>query len=122
MAPNALYVVRRVASGFLATMPHPPAPPQLAVELQALHTSGVGLLVSLLESHEREDLDLGGLASDCTKHGIEHLSHPVADMATPADSGAFVELARTLKDRLVAGTGIAIHCRAGIGRSGLLAA
>ncbi|MDH3452003.1 MAG: protein tyrosine phosphatase [Gammaproteobacteria bacterium] len=114
--------MRRLSPGFLAIMPHPAAGPQLTVELQALRRSGVELLVSLLDAHESADLGLADAASVCAQCGIEHRSHPVADMSTPADGPAFTALARSLKHRLLAGAGIAIHCRAGIGRSGLLAA
>lgn len=120
--PVDLHIVRRLAPGFLGIMPHPSAPPRLADELHALRKAGVDVLVSLLAAQECAALGLGGLRADCAKFGIEHLAHPVADMAVPTDAEAFTVLALTLKRRLVAGAGIAIHCRAGIGRSGLLAA
>ena len=122
MAPPELYVVCCTAPGFLGIMPHPAPPPRLSNALQALRSGGVELLVTLLEDHECKQLGLGFLARECARQGIEHLAHPVEDMAMPTDAAAFAALALDLKHRFLAGTGIAVHCRAGIGRSGLLAA
>ncbi|MDH3712276.1 MAG: protein tyrosine phosphatase [Gammaproteobacteria bacterium] len=115
------YIVRRESQGYLAVMPHPDAA-QLPEQVAGLRRRGVAVLVSLLQTHERDSLGLADTGHLCARQGIEYLSHPVEDLQVPTDSEAFAKLALALKDRLLAGTGIAIHCRAGIGRSGLLAA
>jgi protein-tyrosine phosphatase len=116
-----LYIVRRESQGFVAVMPHPDAA-HLPEQVAELRRRGIALLVSLLQPRERESLGLADTADLCAQEGIEYLSHPVDDLQVPADGEAFTTLALTLKDRLLSGTSIAIHCRAGIGRSGLLAA
>ena len=53
---------------------------------------------------------------------MRFISFPVTDMGLPKSAGAFAELASRLHRDLEAGIDTLIHCRAGIGRSGLLAA
>jgi len=115
------FIVRRTGRGFLGIMPHPDAA-QLSAELAELRSNHVAMLVSLLQPGERDDLGLADTETRCAEHGIEYLSHPVQDFGPPADGPAFAALALTLKQNVLAGSGIAVHCRAGIGRSGLLAA
>ena len=116
-----LFVVRREGQGFLAMMPHPDAV-RLPAELAQLRSNRVATLVSLLEPDERESQGLTDTGNLCAQHGIQYVSHPVPDFGTPADAQAFAALALTLKRDLLDGSGIVVHCRAGIGRSGLLVA
>jgi protein-tyrosine phosphatase len=53
--------------------------------------------------------------------GREFLSLPIADRGTPASRRELATLLRQLHGRLVQGGTVAIHCRAGIGRTGLVA-
>ncbi len=77
------------------------------------------MAVSLLERDEVDDLGLQAEPEICKAHGIEFISFPIADRQTPADHAAALQLAGELSKR---SEGIAIHCRAGIGRSSLMAA
>ncbi|MEM7020099.1 MAG: dual specificity protein phosphatase family protein, partial [Pseudomonadota bacterium] len=42
------------------------------------------------------------------------------DRGLPANSKEFIELARDLAHKVQAGHNVGVHCRAGIGRSGML--
>ena len=57
----------------------------------------------------------------CIEHGIEFLSFPIRDRDVPKSFSETKLLIDRLALQLRAGVGIAIHCRAGIGRSGLIA-
>ena len=53
---------------------------------------------------------------------MEFISFPIPDRGVPRSGREAAALARTLAARLGEGKAVAIHCRAGIGRSSLVAA
>ena len=54
--------------------------------------------------------------------GVEFISFPIRDKTVPDAVGPVAAVARDLADRVAGGQAVAIHCRAGIGRSTTLAA
>jgi protein-tyrosine phosphatase len=78
--------------------------------------------VSLLEAHEVHELGLREVPDLCARQAIDHISFPIADRGVPASRTAALALARDLAIRIGAGRSVAVHCRAGIGRSSLMAA
>ncbi len=111
--------------GKLALLPHPRTGNSsdnntLKSELNALRTQGIDRLVSLLTNTESHDLGLANEAALFTALGGEFTAFPIPDMCLPDQPHAFMQLACTLADDIVQGRHIAIHCRAGIGRSGML--
>jgi protein-tyrosine phosphatase len=58
----------------------------------------------------------------CRSSGIEFMSFPIPDRGLPESRRAALQIARTLASGLRGGRSIAIHCRAGIGRSSVMAA
>jgi protein-tyrosine phosphatase len=94
----------------------------LADEIRSWRQTGVDVVVSTLEPEEANELDLRTEPEVCEAIGIEYISFPIADRSTPPSLTATMKLARQLEAGLLAGKRIAIHCRAGIGRSALLAA
>ncbi len=113
-----------LAPGFLLVLPRPEGPARSNAEWLA--AVGVAALVSLLpiEEARRLGLDLGALGEACGAQGIrwEHL--PLADFAVPdaAFEHAWRALGPLLRGLLEGGRGVAFHCRAGLGRSGTIAA
>lgn len=106
----------------LALMPRPRAGEWLEDEIAAWRTAGIGTVVSMLEAHEVRELGLGGERALCEAAGIELLSHPVPDRGVPRSVPELASLVGHLVSRVRDGAPVAIHCRAGIGRSGLLCA
>jgi protein-tyrosine phosphatase len=86
-------------------------------DMENLQRSGIGTLVSLLESHEAEWLGLGreGSLAECL--GMLFLSHPIPDVHVPQDTESFRSFIEGLADRLRAGEKIGVHCRGSIGRA-----
>lgn len=108
--------------GRLAIMPRPRAGDWLADEIAAWRREGIDIVVSLLEPDEIHELDLQHEATLCHDQGIMFVSFPIQDRGVPASHGEAIALFRDLLARNGEGKSIAVHCRAGIGRSALIAA
>ena len=121
MIPD-LYKIVDCGDGFLAIMPRPGPEEWLRDEIAELCNMGVTTLVSLLEEAEERDLGLSLEAGIAAENDIEFLSYPIEDRTIPADLHGFTVFTRGLAQRVLEGGGVAIHCRAGIGRSGITAA
>lgn len=103
-------------------MPRPRSGEWLADEIAGYQRLGVQTIVSLLESNEARELDLVDEASFCRAANLQFLSFPIADRGVPSNCVEFAKFVESIALRLRSGHSVAIHCRAGIGRSGLLAA
>ena len=106
--------------GSLAIVTRPRADELLSEDIAALRQSGIDLLVSLLCAEEAAWLGLGDEPAACKAAGLEFVAVPVRDFETPDDPVDFIKTARGLGGLLRQGRNIAVHCRGGIGRSGLL--
>ena len=82
---------------------------------------GVDVVVSMLENSEIPNL-LDAERALCEEFGMEFFSVPVRDKTVPDSVELFAEVARQLAGRIAGGQAVAIHCRAGIGRSTTMAA
>ncbi len=95
-----------------------------------LRETGVSCLLCLREARERPNLVAGrpfrefhlqDEADQCAANGL-HLVHvPFRDRAIPAAAG-LLEALVALEDELARGETVYVHCMAGIGRTGLVAA
>lgn len=118
---SALYVVAHPMSGRLATMARPPGGDRLLDGLRGLAESGVDLLVSALTDDEMTELSLVGEEAAAVAAGLRFLRYPIPDVSIPPSLPHELALAGHLADEVRAGRFVAIHCRAGIGRSSMLA-
>lgn len=121
LAPT-IYWVTAIAPQRLALMPRPRGGEWLQDELAAWRAAGVDSVVSLLEAGEIRELELKDESALCHAHGMAFHSFPIADRGVPQSGKAFAVLVADLHAQLMQGRAIAIHCRAGIGRTGVLAA
>lgn len=102
-------------------MARPRADDWLESEVDAWKAAGVAQVVSLLEPEEVSELGLWAEADICRERGINFLSFPIPDRGIPA-AGEARQIAGKLARDITDGHSVAIHCRAGIGRSSLMAA
>ncbi len=84
--------------------------------------AGIDVVVSLLEDEEETQLDLQAERKAAEASGIRFISFPIPDRGVPASLPDAVTLIASLSDALETGKNVAVHCRQGLGHSGLIAA
>lgn len=106
--------------GRLGILPRPRGGDWLGDETAAWREAGIDLVVSLLEPEEETQLVLEGEAAAAAASGLDFRPFPIPDRGVPASRESVAELASEIVDALDAGRHVAVHCRQGIGRSGLI--
>jgi protein-tyrosine phosphatase len=91
-------------------------------EIASWKVVGIDLVVSVLERDEVAELELDREPSLCRDAGIEFVSFPIPDRGIPDSMRETDHLVRRVSNALAVGRAVAIHCRAGIGRSAMIAA
>jgi protein-tyrosine phosphatase len=116
-----MYEIIPCPVGRLAIMPRPRGGDWLRGEIASLRTSDVTDVVSMLTPEEEVELGLQSEPKFCRETGLHFHRHPVVDRGIPVQPGfdAFIDM---LMPVLAQPGFIAIHCRAGIGRSTVVAA
>ena len=107
--------------GKLAIVPRPRGGDWLSDELHAMKQEGFDIIVSLLTREELEELGLMQEAYFSEANGIKYLNLPVPDLGVPDSIETAQDFLDQLHHSLREGKRIALHCRQGIGRSGLVA-
>ena len=106
----------------LAIVPRPRGQDWLSDDIRFLRRAGVDVVISALTSNENEELGLLEESQCCQSNGLEFLSFPIDDRSVPISLSEFVELLDSVIDYLRQGKAVAVHCRAGIGRSSIIVA
>lgn len=119
MLPD-IYWVKELSPMRLGLMARPRSGDWLEDEIAGWRRAEVGTVVSLLEPHEVRELSLSREAALCGEEGIEFLNFPIRDRGTPDSVLHATTLIDSLVERLQNGVAVAVHCRAGIGRTGLI--
>lgn len=96
----------------------------LATDIQAISDWGATTLVTLIEDHEIEALQIRGLERECQRHGIHWLHLPIPDVSTPTDEfeAAWAMVGEGVRSRLRNHFNVLVHCKGGLGRAGTIAA
>ena len=108
--------------GRLAISARPRGGDWLEDEAKSWRRAGIDLVVSLLENEEASQLELLDERTRVEDSGIEFMSFPIRDRGVPDSTPEAISLLTRIVDALEAGKSVALHCRQGIGRSGLIAA
>ncbi len=115
-----LYEIPTATPGRLVTMPRPRGGDWLDDEMASLRAAGIDMLVSLQTRTEQEELDLLQEPAAAARAGLDYRAAPIPDLGVPTGSDV-IPLVVTIVAALRAGRAVAVHCRAGIGRSSLIA-
>ena len=108
--------------GRLAVVARPRGGDWLEDEASGWRRAGIDVIVSLLEDDEAAQLGLHDEAKAAEANGIRFISFPIPDRGVPASVSEAVSLIAAISDALETGKNVAVHCRQGLGRSGLVAA
>ncbi len=121
MKPD-LYWIPGPWRGRLAILGRPRGGDWLRDEARGWKLAGLDVVVSLLEAEEASQLELDGERQAADANQVVYLSHPIPDRGLPRSSAEARLLLRQIVDHLEHGQSVGIHCRQGIGRSGMIAA
>ena len=121
MPQPTLYPIKPIGQGFLAITAKPSGE-WLDDDISVLRQQDIALVVSLLTAAEARELGLAEQEAVCQKHGLEFMSFPIVDRGVPDSVTLAAELIYYIHQAVSGGKNTVIHCRAGIGRSSLIAA
>lgn len=108
--------------GRLAVASRPRGGDWLEDEVNGWRQAGLDVVVSLLEKDEAAQFELGHESEVAELKGVHFVSFPIPDRGVPASTREALSLFNTIAAALEEGKNVAVHCRQGIGRSGLITA
>ena len=94
----------------------------LTDEIASWRRSGVDTVLSLLTPDEEQSLGLSEEAGTVKAQAMDFLSLPIPDRQVPSSETEVAAVLENLSRGLSAGKKVIIHCRQGVGRTGLVAA
>jgi hypothetical protein len=117
-----VYWIQHRQKPLLAIVARPRGEDCLYDDLLSIKSSGIDILISLLQPDEAIDLGLGRESELAQKAGLEFIAFPITDRTTPENRQLFCKLVSYLAESLRAGKHIGAHCRGSIGRSTVVTA
>jgi len=121
-----IYKVENIGIGFLAVMANPIAGNRAGDKVKEEFIDFANLdikqVVSLLELDELEETGLEDEEVLTVSNGMDFISFPIKDKGVPISVEEFSNFSKLLYHQIASGKNTVIHCREGIGRTGLLAA
>lgn len=117
-----LYFINGPWPGKLVISARPRGGDWLEDEIAGWRRSGVDAIVSLLTPQENKDLQLCEESALSQARGLQFVSLPVEDRGVPPSWDEVSRVVAKASEMLRQGRNVAVHCRQGIGRSGMIAA
>ncbi len=96
----------------------------LSDSIGQLKAAGAAAVITLMPTHELEQNDVAHIGVICEELGLEWYQLPIEDDCAPEQTfeTAFADDKTAILALLQAGKKVAIHCKGGSGRTGLVAA
>jgi protein-tyrosine phosphatase len=117
-----LYWITGPWPGRLAMASRPRGGDWLEDEMHGWQSAGIDTVLSLLTPDEEEALDLTAESRVAEHEGLKFLSLPIPDRRVPSSPSEVAPVLDALNAELLAGKNAVVHCRQGVGRSGMIAA
>ena len=122
MTGTKLYWVEGPWPGRLAISARPRGGEWIADEISSWRNFGVDTIISLLTPTEERDLNLTYESAAARSQGLGFMSFPIEDRRAPNSDQEVAKLLEKMDKELSEGRKLVLHCRQGVGRSGLVAA
>jgi protein-tyrosine phosphatase len=106
----------------IGVMARPRGGEWLEDDVRSIREQGYSVVVSLLTDAEEHELKLQEEGRLCREKELIFDRLPIPDLRVPALDDGSVEFLAKLRKLHAAGKSIVVHCRAGIGRSPMIAA
>ena len=116
---GTLYWVHGPWTGKLALSARPRGGDWLKDEVASWKRDGIGSVLSLLTPEEDLELDLRDEGREVKKAGLEFWSLPIEDRQVPRSEAKLGAALDKVNLALSAGRNVLVHCRQGVGRTGL---
>ena len=116
-----MYKIPTPTNGELFILARPRGNDWLDVDVASWRQQHIDTVVSLLANGEIKDLELEQEEEKSLTNGIQFVSFEIEDRGVPRSRENFQIATEELTEQLKSGKKIGIHCRQGIGRSGMLA-
>lgn len=116
-----LYPIQAANPHRIAIVARPRGGDWLSDEIAAMSNQRIEVLVSMLTEKESQELGLDRESDECAATAIKFLNVPIPDRSVPPDKDDFVHAVQELAEIVRKGGFVGVHCRAGIGRSSVLA-
>ena len=117
-----LYWLNGPWKGKLALAARPRGGDWLKDEVADWKRAGITAVLSLLTAEEQTELELRNEPQEVRGQGLEFSSFPIPDRQVPRSEAGLAGVLDTVAANLSAGKNVLVHCRQGIGRTGLIAA
>ena len=116
------FLIHELIDSKLWIMPAPTFDGNLISTLEGIRKLDISHLASLIEPHEIPITNLHELGLMCGQKSIELHELPMPDRQPPNSLIPVFNLSAFLLSKLQSGQSVGIHCKSGIGRSGIVAA
>ena len=117
-----IYWIDGVPAGRLAILGRPRAGDWLSDEIAGWQAAGVTDVISLLQSHEVRDLGLERERELTEQLGMSFEQFPIPDRGVPESVRGTHALWARIETKIRNAGAVGVHCRASIGRAGLVTA
>ena len=121
MGPD-IYNVQTIEKGQLSVMAKPVSGEWIEEEFSQISNYGIKKIVSLLEIAEERTVGLSDEKTLSEKNNMSFVSFPIPDRGLPSSIEKYSNFIKETYTDISNGVNTVVHCRAGIGRTGIVAA